>query len=194
MIWGVPELVSFFSTFYTLQPGVVIETGTPGGTAWATDPELGGGPYEREDVARGGYLRPGDVVTVDIDEIGALMNPVVAARRHAALRHAPHGPLLDRPLLERHRRSVPGDHEFRGVRRRLPTNISVGGRRLGLRTALLTGIGDDPVGDFVLRFLGENGVIEESSGFYVGRELTIPERWPSGCQRSMSSSARGLCA
>jgi hypothetical protein len=46
----------------------------------------------------------------------------------------------------------------------------------------------------VLRFLGENGVIEESSGFYVGRELKIPERWPSGCQRSMSSSARGLCA
>jgi Fumarylacetoacetate (FAA) hydrolase family/pfkB family carbohydrate kinase len=57
-----------------------------------------------------------------------------------------------------------------------PTNISVGGRRLGLRTALLTGIGDDPVGDFVLRLLGENGVIEESSGFYVGRELKIPER------------------
>ncbi|HZT45294.1 MAG TPA: 5-dehydro-2-deoxygluconokinase [Gaiellaceae bacterium] len=39
-----------------------------------------------------------------------------------------------------------------------PTNISVGGRRLGLRTALLTGIGDDPVGDFVLGFLEENGV------------------------------------
>ena len=28
-----------------------------------------------------------------------------------------------------------------------PTNISVGGRRLGLKTALLTGLGDDPVGD-----------------------------------------------
>ncbi|HEY7693692.1 MAG TPA: 5-dehydro-2-deoxygluconokinase [Gaiellaceae bacterium] len=39
-----------------------------------------------------------------------------------------------------------------------PTNISVGARRLGLRTALLTGIGDDPVGDFVLRFLEENAV------------------------------------
>jgi len=77
MIWGVAELVSFFSTFYTLQPGVVIETGTPGGTAWATDPELGGRPYERGDVERGGYLQPGDVVTVEIDGIGSLRNPVV---------------------------------------------------------------------------------------------------------------------
>jgi 2-keto-4-pentenoate hydratase/2-oxohepta-3-ene-1,7-dioic acid hydratase in catechol pathway len=79
MIWSVAELVSFFSTFYTLQPGVVIETGTPGGTAWASDPELGGRPYERDDVERGGYLQPGDVVTVEIDGIGALTNPVVAA-------------------------------------------------------------------------------------------------------------------
>jgi len=79
MIWDVPELIAFFSTFYTLQPGVVIETGTPGGTAWAGDPELGGRPYEREDVERGGYLQPGDVVTVEIDGIGSLTNPVVAA-------------------------------------------------------------------------------------------------------------------
>jgi len=34
-----------------------------------------------------------------------------------------------------------------------PTNISVGARRLGLNSALLTGIGDDPVGDFILHFL-----------------------------------------
>jgi 5-dehydro-2-deoxygluconokinase len=39
-----------------------------------------------------------------------------------------------------------------------PTNIAVGVRRLGLASALLTGVGDDPVGDFVLRFLEENGV------------------------------------
>jgi len=79
MIWDVSELIAFFSTFYTLKPGVVIETGTPGGTAWAGDPELGGRPYEREDVQRGGYLQPGDVVTVEIDGIGSLSNPVVAA-------------------------------------------------------------------------------------------------------------------
>jgi 5-dehydro-2-deoxygluconokinase len=39
-----------------------------------------------------------------------------------------------------------------------PTNIAVGARRLGLRTALLTAVGDDPVGDFVLRFLRAEAV------------------------------------
>src|SRR5207249_8167206 len=39
-----------------------------------------------------------------------------------------------------------------------PTNISVGARRLGMRTALLTAVGDDPVGDFVLHFLGQEQV------------------------------------
>ncbi|MHC4560401.1 MAG: 5-dehydro-2-deoxygluconokinase [Planctomycetota bacterium] len=39
-----------------------------------------------------------------------------------------------------------------------PTNISVGGRRLGLKTALLTGLGRDPVGDFIMKFLQEEGV------------------------------------
>lgn len=39
-----------------------------------------------------------------------------------------------------------------------PTNISVGARRLGLRSALLTGVGEDPVGDFVLSFLEREGV------------------------------------
>ena len=39
-----------------------------------------------------------------------------------------------------------------------PTNISVGTRRLGLRSALLTALGDDQVGDFVLAFLDREGV------------------------------------
>jgi 5-dehydro-2-deoxygluconokinase len=39
-----------------------------------------------------------------------------------------------------------------------PTNISVGARRLGLTTALLTGLGDDRVGDFILHFLKNEGV------------------------------------
>lgn len=39
-----------------------------------------------------------------------------------------------------------------------PTNISVGAKRLGLNTALLTAIGDDPVGDFILNFLDKEGV------------------------------------
>lgn len=39
-----------------------------------------------------------------------------------------------------------------------PTNISVGARRLGLQTALLTALGADPVGDFLLHFLDREGV------------------------------------
>ncbi len=39
-----------------------------------------------------------------------------------------------------------------------PTNIAVGSNRLGLKTALLTAIGNDPVGDFILNFLEKEGV------------------------------------
>jgi 5-dehydro-2-deoxygluconokinase len=39
-----------------------------------------------------------------------------------------------------------------------PTNISVGTRRLGLRAAVLTAVGEDPVGDFILSFLEREGV------------------------------------
>ena len=39
-----------------------------------------------------------------------------------------------------------------------PTNMSVGCRRLGLNSALLTAFGEDPVGDFIAHFLNEEGV------------------------------------
>lgn len=39
-----------------------------------------------------------------------------------------------------------------------PTNIAVGAQRLGLRTALITAVGEDPVGDFILHFLTKEGV------------------------------------
>lgn len=42
-----------------------------------------------------------------------------------------------------------------------PTNISVGARRLGLKSALLTGLGEDPVGDFILHFLQNEGVVTD---------------------------------
>jgi 2-keto-4-pentenoate hydratase/2-oxohepta-3-ene-1,7-dioic acid hydratase in catechol pathway len=80
MIWSVAELVHFFSTFLTLQLGWVISTGTPGGTAWAADSELGGRPYEREDLVRAsGYLQAGDKVVCRIETIGELHNQVVRA-------------------------------------------------------------------------------------------------------------------
>lgn len=39
-----------------------------------------------------------------------------------------------------------------------PTNIGVGARRLGLDTAVVTAVGDDPVGEFILKFLNDEGV------------------------------------
>ena len=42
-----------------------------------------------------------------------------------------------------------------------PTNISVGAKRLGLNCALLTAVGEDPVGDFILNFLNNEGVVTE---------------------------------
>lgn len=39
-----------------------------------------------------------------------------------------------------------------------PTNVSVGTRRLGLRSVLLTAVGEDQVGDFVLNFLAKEGI------------------------------------
>jgi len=42
-----------------------------------------------------------------------------------------------------------------------PTNISVGARRLGLKSALLTGFGIDPVGDFIKHFLHKEGVVTD---------------------------------
>src|SRR5215471_9779698 len=66
-----------------------------------------------------------------------------------------------------------------------PTNISVGGRRLGLNTVLLTAVGNDPVGDFILHFLDQEGVVtrfiprkpgRRSSAVVLGIEP--PDRFP----------------
>ncbi|HEX4204614.1 MAG TPA: 5-dehydro-2-deoxygluconokinase [Ktedonobacteraceae bacterium] len=66
-----------------------------------------------------------------------------------------------------------------------PTNISVGTRRLGLNVALLTAVGDDQVGDFILHFLKREGVDTQfilhkpglrSSAVVLGIEP--PDRFP----------------
>ena len=62
LIFGVPEAVAFLSRVMTLEPGDVIATGTPAGVGQARDPQV--------------WLRNGDVVEVELDEIGTLRNPV----------------------------------------------------------------------------------------------------------------------
>jgi 2-keto-4-pentenoate hydratase/2-oxohepta-3-ene-1,7-dioic acid hydratase in catechol pathway len=62
MIDGVAALVAAASELMTLEAGDVIATGTPQGVG----------------VARGEFLRPGDVVELEIADFGRLSNPVVA--------------------------------------------------------------------------------------------------------------------
>ncbi|MDX3904161.1 MAG: fumarylacetoacetate hydrolase family protein [Pigmentiphaga sp.] len=80
MIWSVAELVHVFSINLTLRPGMVIITGTPSGTAWSTDKELGGKWSGGNGIVpAAGYLQPGDVIECEIDGIGRLRNRVIAA-------------------------------------------------------------------------------------------------------------------
>lgn len=77
MIWTCAELIHFFSINLTLRAGMVIITGTPAGTAWSTDAELGGRwqglpglvPAKR-------YCAAGDVIECDLERIGVLRNVV----------------------------------------------------------------------------------------------------------------------
>ena len=85
MIWSCAELVHFFSINLTLRPGMVIITGTPAGTAWSSDKELGGNWTPPEDgeklIPAKGYNQPGDVVECEIEGIGVLRNQVVSSHR-----------------------------------------------------------------------------------------------------------------
>jgi len=79
MIWSCADLVHFFSYNFTLKPGMVILTGTPAGTAWSADKDLGGHWTPAPGlVAATRYCLPGDKVESEIDAIGVLRNPVVS--------------------------------------------------------------------------------------------------------------------
>jgi 2-keto-4-pentenoate hydratase/2-oxohepta-3-ene-1,7-dioic acid hydratase in catechol pathway len=83
MIFSCAHLIHFFSINMTLPAGSIIITGTPGGTAWSTDPELGGkwvgGDGTEELVPAKGYLKPGDVIECELEKIGVLRNTVAVA-------------------------------------------------------------------------------------------------------------------
>jgi 2-keto-4-pentenoate hydratase/2-oxohepta-3-ene-1,7-dioic acid hydratase in catechol pathway len=83
MIFSCAHLIHFFSANMTLRPGTIIITGTPGGTAWSTDPELGGkwvgGDGSEQLVPAKGYLKPGDVIECEMEKIGVLRNVVGTA-------------------------------------------------------------------------------------------------------------------
>jgi len=59
----VAQIIEFLSTSNTLPPGTVIFTGTPHGVGMAAKPPR--------------WLKSGDEVTIEIDRIGKLTNPVI---------------------------------------------------------------------------------------------------------------------
>ncbi len=64
MIFGIPRLIAYLSSVFTLEPGDVIATGTPAGVGFARRPPR--------------WLKPGDECRIRIQGIGELVNPVVA--------------------------------------------------------------------------------------------------------------------
>ena len=61
LIFSVPDLVSFCSQAFTLEPGDVIATGTPSGVGYFREPPV--------------LMGDGDVMTVEVEGIGRLTNP-----------------------------------------------------------------------------------------------------------------------
>ena len=66
------RMLSFFSEGINLVAGTVITTGTPGGTGWGQDAELGGKGYVPPDCTPSRYLLPGDHVRSVVEGIGEL--------------------------------------------------------------------------------------------------------------------------
>jgi 2-keto-4-pentenoate hydratase/2-oxohepta-3-ene-1,7-dioic acid hydratase in catechol pathway len=64
LIFGIDELIAYLSQIITLEPGDLIFTGTPPGVGMARKPPV--------------WLKPGDVIEVEIDHLGVLRNSVVA--------------------------------------------------------------------------------------------------------------------
>jgi acylpyruvate hydrolase len=64
MIFRVPFIVSYISEIVTLEPGDVILTGTPAGIGNTRTPPV--------------FMKPGDTVSVEIERLGVLTNPLVA--------------------------------------------------------------------------------------------------------------------
>jgi len=65
LIFSIPQIIEFITQSTSLEPGDVIATGTPAGVGFARKPPV--------------FLQAGDVMDIDIERIGGLGNPVVAA-------------------------------------------------------------------------------------------------------------------
>ena len=62
-IFTVPRIIAVLSEFMTLEPGDMVAMGTPAGVGYPRNPPV--------------FMRPGDVIEVEIEKIGVLSNPVI---------------------------------------------------------------------------------------------------------------------
>jgi 2-keto-4-pentenoate hydratase/2-oxohepta-3-ene-1,7-dioic acid hydratase in catechol pathway len=65
LIFKIPELIEYISSITPLLPGDVVSTGTPFGVGLGRNPKR--------------WLKPGETVTITIEGLGQLTNPVVSA-------------------------------------------------------------------------------------------------------------------
>jgi 2-keto-4-pentenoate hydratase/2-oxohepta-3-ene-1,7-dioic acid hydratase in catechol pathway len=64
MVFGVAEVIAYVTRTITLEPGDLIATGTPAGVGAFRKPPL--------------FMQPGDEITIEIEGLGSLTNPVFA--------------------------------------------------------------------------------------------------------------------
>ena len=64
LVFGVPQLIEYYSQYYLFKPGDVITTGSPSGVGYGRNPRV--------------FMKAGDVVEVEVKEIGVLRNSVEA--------------------------------------------------------------------------------------------------------------------
>jgi 2-keto-4-pentenoate hydratase/2-oxohepta-3-ene-1,7-dioic acid hydratase in catechol pathway len=64
LIFKVPDLIAYLSSIITLEPGDLISTGTPSGVGLGRTPQR--------------WLKAGETMTITVEEIGTLANPIVA--------------------------------------------------------------------------------------------------------------------
>ena len=62
MIFSIPVLIKYISTFISLQPGDVIVTGTPGGVGARREPPV--------------WMKAGDKVEIELSQVGVLVNTI----------------------------------------------------------------------------------------------------------------------
>ena len=62
LVFGARQLISYYSRFLTFRPGDVITTGSPSGVGYGRNPKL--------------FMKPGDVIEVEVEGIGDLRNTV----------------------------------------------------------------------------------------------------------------------